>query len=95
LLARKKEFIAGNYQETRNVLEACLAAGVRRLLHFSSVSVLGHDTKAPVNDVLPPRINPGGYAHSKTLAERLVSEYMSKGLLDITIVYPTWKQYCI
>jgi nucleoside-diphosphate-sugar epimerase len=77
---------------TCNVMRACRAAGIARVLHVSSVAVYGHR----------PRIPPGGlteeqplkdgfrfgdhYGRAKVQAERLAREHFP----DVTIVRPTW-----
>src|SRR5262249_36839322 len=77
---------------TRNVLDACRAAGAGRVLYVSSVTVYGHprDTGA-----LLPEAAPLGqrlcwswdhYCRSKIAAEALARAYGP----DLTVVRPSW-----
>jgi dihydroflavonol-4-reductase len=74
-----------------NVAEACLQAGVRRLVHFSSVETLLGNPSAKVVDEscavsrmrgVPP------YARSKAAGESKVRQAMARGL-DAIILYPS------
>jgi dihydroflavonol-4-reductase len=82
---------AVNVVGTRNVVEACLRCGVRRLVHFSSIHALDLapgraqiDETTPLvgGDHVPP------YSLSKVEGERAVREGMAKGL-DAVILNPT------
>ena len=80
-----------NVGGTRNVLEAALAKGVRRVVFTSSAASLGIPPHTqPLNETaifnLPPTLSP--YGHSKHLAEQVVGEYVDRGL-DVVIVNPT------
>lgn len=81
---------------TRHVCQAALQAGVRRLVHTSSVAALGVPTEAPpgASPLLmdethafnfPPDWWP--YGHAKHLAEQEIQEAVARGL-DAVIVNP-------
>jgi len=79
-----------NVEGTRNVVEAALRAGVRRLVYTSSVGALGVPVDGRLLDEsaifnLPPHRFP--YGHSKHLAEGVVREALARGL-DAVIVNP-------
>lgn len=82
---------AVNVDGTRNVVAACLAAKVPRLVHFSSIHALSStpvdqpidETRAPAEG---PRLPP--YDRSKAAAEREVQAGVARGL-DAVIVNPT------
>ena len=86
-----QQFQAEIVETTRNVLEACRAANVGRVLHVSSVAVYGH-----------PRVPPEGLTEEHPLGQRLrlwdhycrakmQAEELSCGYgLDLRIVRPTW-----
>lgn len=82
-----EEAVAG----TRNVVEACRAERVGRLLHVSTISVYGHPRIAP--DQLITEDTPLGqrfwvwdaYPRSKLMAERCVWDYA-----NVTVVRPSW-----
>ncbi len=79
-----------NVGGTRNVVEACLRAGVRRLVHFSSIHTL-KDTAggAPVDESCA-LVEPGQptYDCSKAEAEREVYRGIARGL-DAVVIVPT------
>ncbi len=80
-----------NVDGTRNVLEACAAARVERVVHTSSVGALGipkdmrsgtETTPVGLGDMI------GAYKRSKFLAERIAEEYAARGL-PVVIVNPS------
>ena len=81
---------AVNVIGTRNVVEACLRCGVRRLVHFSSIHTIADTTDIPVDESDPlvesRRYSP--YDRSKAAAEREVRQGMERGLGAI-IISPT------
>ena len=88
--ARWKEQLAVNVEGTRNIVDACLSAGVARLLHVSSIAALGHpqgrqlaDENTPYNWAEGP-----SYKYSKRLAELEVLQGVKQGL-DAVIVNPS------
>jgi dihydroflavonol-4-reductase len=80
-----------NVEGTRNVVAACLAAGVKRLVHFSSIHALSSEpADQPIDETRPladgPRL--GAYDRSKADAEREVLAGVARGL-DAVILVPT------
>jgi nucleoside-diphosphate-sugar epimerase len=68
----ESEYLRVNVQGTRAVVDACLAAGVERLVHVSSPSV-AHPGRSLVGrgaDPADPTTARGPYARSKAIAER-------------------------
>jgi len=82
---------AVNVIGTRNVVEACLRCGVRRLVHFSSIHALVQEPlDVPVDELRPlveSRRSPP-YDRSKAAGEREVRRGIERGL-DAVIVNPT------
>ncbi len=80
-----------NVLGTRNVVEACRRAGVRRLVHFSSIHALEQEPmSAPVDEARPlvtSRYCPP-YDRSKAAAELEVRRGIENGL-DAIIINPT------
>ena len=93
-----REFEEEAVTATRNVVEACRAANVQRLLHVSSISVYGHPKPSPSAPL------PGGdgritedtplgqgfwlwdyYPRAKLLAEQIAREFPAT-----TVVRPSW-----
>jgi 2-alkyl-3-oxoalkanoate reductase len=83
-----EEFMAVNVTGTRNVLEACVQSGVRRLVHISSPAVIftGHDHLLERDDAPYPKTFSSHYALSKKLAEQLVLEAQSN--LELIVLRP-------
>lgn len=77
---------------TRNLLDACRAQNVSRLLHVSSISVYGHHKLAPGEEITES--TPLGkkfwlwdyYPRAKLLAENMVWELGQ----NVTVVRPSW-----
>jgi dihydroflavonol-4-reductase len=82
-----------NVVGTSNVVKACLAARVRRLVHFSSIQAFAPETGGSAIDETCPLARPGdrsrgAYDIAKAEAERLVLAAVAAGL-DAVIVNPT------
>jgi dihydroflavonol-4-reductase len=92
LLGGERALQAANVDGTRQVVEACRAAGVRRLLHVSSIETLlpSRPLGQPVDEAAPPPPEEvrNVYGRSKARAERVVLESVAAGL-DAVLVNPT------
>jgi len=79
-----------NVSGTRNVVRACLARGVGKLVHTSSIAAIGHpppgDLATEESPFNWPRV--AGYKFSKYQAEQCVLDGVAHGL-DAVIVNPT------
>ena len=76
---------------TRNVVEACLQSGVRRLVHFSSIHAMSEGSTDLSDDgsvLLAGSQQDPPYDRSKAAAEREVYKGIEKGL-DAIIISPT------
>ncbi len=76
---------------TRNVVEACLRCGVRRLVAFSSIHAISDEAAVEHIDescVLNDSSCPHAYDRSKAIAEREVIKGFERGL-DTVIISPT------
>jgi len=87
---RKKIIYDVNVGGTRNVAQACLEKGVKRLIHVSSVHALKEPQEGAVDETLDADVHhlPGVYAKSKAMGTIEVMNAMQKGL-DAVIVFPT------
>jgi dihydroflavonol-4-reductase len=88
---RDDQAVEVNVRGTRNVVESCLACGVRRLVHFSSIHAFSAFPADAVVDETRPRC--GGpeslvYDRSKAAGEEEVLRGVAKGL-DAVIINPT------
>jgi dihydroflavonol-4-reductase len=80
-----------NVMGTRNVVEACLRCGVRRLVHFSSIHALVQEPLGtPVDESRPLAVSRRcpPYDRSKAAAEKEVQRGLEMGL-DAVIINPT------
>jgi dihydroflavonol-4-reductase len=81
-----------NVAGTRNVVEACIENGVRRLVHLSSVTAVGasFDGK-PLNEESPYNIAHLhlGYFDTKHEAEQIVLQAVKGGKLDAVMINPS------
>lgn len=88
----KEEFEAGTVWGTRNIVDACLRHGVKRLIYVSSMGLLdhaGHPAGSPVTEDSPLEPHPdrrGIYTQTKLLAEReLLDATRERGLPAVVI----------
>ena len=87
---RKRELFKINVEGTANVVNAAIEAGVKKLVHVSSVSAMGRLRKEePIDETMfwTPETSNSNYGHSKYLAELEVWRGMGEGL-EIVIVNP-------
>jgi len=80
-----------NVNGTRNVVEACLKTGVRRLVYTSSIHAIQEPTQdISIDESCPcnPEGVPRGYGRSKANATLVVLDGVKRGL-DAVIVHPT------
>jgi len=86
-LARDRAgFVAVNEGGTRHVLEAALAAGVRKVINMSSSAVYGAPRINPVTEGTPRR-PAEDYGRAKLAAEHVCESFRQRGL-DVTIIRP-------
>lgn len=79
-----------NVEGTRNVMEAALKSRIERVVHISSTAAMGIHPDVLVDETFMFNVKPERfvYGHSKYQAERIVYEYIEKGL-PVVIVNPT------
>lgn len=88
--AQREQVYQVNVEGTRVVLEACLRAGVRRVVHTSSVAAIGvrrDGLPADENTPFDPFSARWAYGDSKHRAEQVVYRAIEQGL-DAVIVNP-------
>jgi len=82
-----------NLEGTRKVLDACVAAGVKRLVFTGSASSFQFGPMEKPGDetgAFPPEYKGMPYMESKHQAMKLVRDYIAKRGLDAVIVSPTF-----
>jgi len=83
----RADFWEANVQGTRNVMEGCLDAGVKRVVHISTPAVyFGFKDALGVSEDASLPLEPVNiYAASKLEAESVVSEAVSRGLHAVVL----------
>jgi nucleoside-diphosphate-sugar epimerase len=79
-----------NVRGLKTLVEAALAAGVRRFVHVSSITVHGNDVRGTADETAPLRVEANPYSWSKVLGERLLSRMIREHRAPVTIVRPGW-----
>jgi 2-alkyl-3-oxoalkanoate reductase len=77
-----------NVTGVRYLLEAALAAGVRRIVHVSSITVHGNDLGGTGDESSPLRIEPNPYSRTKVAGEHVATHFIRTAQAPITIVRP-------
>jgi nucleoside-diphosphate-sugar epimerase len=67
-----------------------MAAGVRRIVHVSSITVHGNNMRGEADEDSPLRIEPNPYSRSKVAAEKLLHRMIRDEGAPVTIVRPGW-----
>lgn len=78
-----------NVGGTRNIMEECLAQGVKRVVHTSSFAVFaGQGLDSACTEQSSFRLQASHYSRSKYESHQLVESYAARGL-DVVLVAPT------
>jgi nucleoside-diphosphate-sugar epimerase len=84
-----KEFEAVNVKALGRLVELCSAAGVRRLVHVSSVGVYGHVISPPASEDAP--LNPqNDYERTKVAGEQAALNCAAHTGMDTVVMRPSW-----
>jgi dihydroflavonol-4-reductase len=86
-------FLEVNVGGTENVCQACVAEGVARLVHTSSVAATGLEDCSGVKDENAPLVTDLGqhpYCYSKAESERVVQRYVRDCGLQVTVLRPSY-----
>jgi len=79
-----------NFKGTKNILDACLKAGVKRIVYLSSAVVHGPETYESM-DEKAKFINAGNpYADSKIETEKHFLDFISKNNVEGVVIRPTF-----
>lgn len=83
----EREYYEVNAEGTRRLFEAAIAAGVRRIVHCSTVGVLGHIEHPPADENTP--YNPGDvYQRSKMEGEKIALDFFQSGRIRGVVIRP-------
>jgi 2-alkyl-3-oxoalkanoate reductase len=86
----EREYQRTNVQGLETLVRTALAAGVRRLVHVSSITVHGNDVRGWADEGTPFREEPNPYSRSKVAGERLLARMIREEGAPATIVRPGW-----
>jgi 2-alkyl-3-oxoalkanoate reductase len=84
------EYERTNVRGLKTLVDVALAAGVRRLVHVSSITVHGNDVGGTADETAPLRDEPNPYSRSKVAGERLLGRMIREQAAPVTIVRPGW-----
>lgn len=84
------EYEIANVHGLKMLVHVAVAAGVKRLVHVSSITVHGNDVRGSVNEDAPFRVEPNPYSKTKVMGERLLREMIRNTGAPISIVRPGW-----
>ena len=84
-----EQFEAVNVNALGRLVELCSVAGVRRLVHVSSVGVYGHVVCPPANEAAP--LNPqNDYERTKMAGEEAARRSAARTGMDVVVIRPSW-----
>jgi nucleoside-diphosphate-sugar epimerase len=87
--ASDDKFEAVNVRAVAQLVELCARAGVRRLVHVSSVGVYGHVARPPATEDAP--LSPvNTYERTKRAGEEAARQAAARYGVDLVIVRPSW-----
>jgi nucleoside-diphosphate-sugar epimerase len=84
------EYWRTNVRGLETLVEVALAAGVRRIVHVSSITVHGNDVRGAADEHAPFREEPNPYSRSKVAGEQLLERMIRGHGAPVTIVRPGW-----
>jgi nucleoside-diphosphate-sugar epimerase len=85
-----EEYNRTNVRGVETLVRAAVAAGVRRIVHVSSITVHGNNVRGEADENAPLRIEPNPYSRSKVAAEKLLQRMIRDEGAPVTIVRPGW-----
>jgi nucleoside-diphosphate-sugar epimerase len=84
------EYESTNVRGLETLVRVASAAGVRRIVHVSSVTVHGNDVRGAADEDAPLRAESNPYSRSKVAGERLLQHIIEDERAPVTIVRPGW-----
>jgi 2-alkyl-3-oxoalkanoate reductase len=86
----QEEFERTNVRGLQTLVRAAQDAGIRRLVHVSSITVHGNDVRGRADECTPLRAEPNPYSRSKVAGERLLERMIRQESAPVTVVRPGW-----
>ncbi|HEX5303347.1 MAG TPA: NAD-dependent epimerase/dehydratase family protein [Streptosporangiaceae bacterium] len=84
------EYERTNVRDLESLVRAAMAAGVRRFVHVSSITVHGNNVRGEADEDAPLRTEPNPYSRTKVTGERVLQRMISNEGAPVTIVRPGW-----
>lgn len=84
------EYERTNVRDLESLVRAAMAAGVRRFVHVSSITVHGNNVRGEADENSPLRAEPNPYSRTKVAGERLLQRMIRDEGAPVTIVRPGW-----
>jgi nucleoside-diphosphate-sugar epimerase len=84
------EYERTNVRGLETIVRAAMAAGVRRFVHVSSITVHGNNVHGQADEDSPLRTEPNPYSRSKVAGEKLLLRMIRDEGAPVTIVRPGW-----
>jgi nucleoside-diphosphate-sugar epimerase len=86
----EKIYQAINVQGLADLIDAAMEAGVRRIVHTSSITVYGHHLSGIVTEDHPYHAENNPYSRTKIAGEKLIFRLVKERRAPIVIVRPGW-----
>jgi 2-alkyl-3-oxoalkanoate reductase len=86
----EEEYEQTNVRGLALLVDVALSAGVRRLVHVSSITVHGNDVGGSADENAPFWAEPNPYSRSKIAGELLLERMIWERSAPVTIVRPGW-----
>jgi nucleoside-diphosphate-sugar epimerase len=84
------EYERTNVRDLESLVRAAMAAGVRRFVHVSSITVHGNNVRGEADENSPLRAEPNPYSRTKVAGERVLQRMIRDEGAPVTIVRPGW-----
>src|SRR5947209_10678318 len=79
-----------NVRGLERLVNSAITAGVKRIVHVSSITVHGNDVAGEADERSPLALEPNPYSRSKVAGERLLWRMIAEQGAPVTIVRPGW-----
>jgi nucleoside-diphosphate-sugar epimerase len=87
---RAAEYEQTNVTGLETLVRAANEAGVRRVVHVSSITVHGNDVRGTADESAPRLVEPNPYSQTKVAGERLLERMFRSEGAPVTVVRPGW-----
>lgn len=87
---KEQSYRAINVQGVADLVYAAMEAGVRRIVHTSSITVYGHRLSGVVTEDYPYHAENNPYSRTKIAGEKLLLNLVKQEGAPIVIVRPAW-----